>query len=149
VPVYEFLCEPCNTLFSFYSKIMRSSADCPACPRCGGVLHKRVTAFSVVERSRSVKSLENLPFNEQRLADGMKKFRAEHARLRDENPARADAMLKKFSRWLGGAHLEEDRKRALQRVLESDEPDARKLEEFESLAHPDDEPARDEHLYEY
>lgn len=149
MPVYEFFCEPCNTLFSFYSKIVRSSADCPACPRCNGGLHKRVTAFSVVQRSRSVKSLEDLPFNQQRLTDGMNKFRAEHARLRDEDPARAATMLKKFSRWLGGVHLEEDRKRALQCVLESDETDEQKVEALESLTRAVDEPERDEHLYEY
>jgi len=149
VPVYEFFCEPCNTLFNFYSKTARSSADCPVCPRCGGELHKRVTAFSVVERSRSVKSLEDLPFNQKRLADGMQKFRAEHARLRDEDPARAATMLKKFSRWLGGVHLEEDRKRALQRVLESGTTDEQKVEALESLTRPEDEPERDQHLYEY
>ncbi|MBM4311274.1 MAG: zinc ribbon domain-containing protein [Deltaproteobacteria bacterium] len=149
MPVYEFFCESCNTIFSFYSKIVRSSADCPACPRCNGGLHKRVTAFSVVERSRSKKTLDQMPFNQQRLADGMKKFRAEHERLRDENPARAEAMMKKFSRWLGGVHLEEDRKRALQRVLDSDGTDEQKVEALESLTRAADEPERDEHLYEY
>ncbi len=149
MPVYDFFCEACNTLFSFYSKTVRSSADCPVCPRCGGCLRKRVTAFSVVDRSRSKRSLENLPFNQQRLVDGMKKFRAEHARLRDENPARAEAMMKKFSRWLGGVHLEEDRKRAMQRVLESSETDAQKIEQLESLTRASDEPERDERLYEF
>jgi len=149
MPVYEFFCEPCNTVFNFYSRTVRSSEDRPACPRCGGTLRKRVTAFSVVERSRGKKSLEDLPVNQQRLADGMKKFRAEHARLRDENPARADAMMKKFSRWLGGVHLEEDRKRALQRVLESDEPDEQTVKEIESLARAADEPERDGHFYEF
>jgi len=149
MPVYEFFCEPCNRLFNFYSKTVRSSGDCPACPRCGATLHKRVTAFSVVERSHGKKSLEDLPFNQQRLADGMKKFKAEHERLRDENPARAEAMRKKFSRWLGNVHLEEDRKRALQRVLESDVPAADKMDEFASFAREDDEPEHDDHLYEF
>ena len=150
MPLYEFHCEPCNTLFSFYSKTIRSSADSPVCPRCGGGLRKRVTSFSVLERSRNVQSLEKLPFNQQRLADGMQKFRAEHERLRDEDPARAAGMLKKFSRWLGGAHLEEDKKRAMQRVLESDDSLAQKIDALESLSHADDDgPVRDEHLYEY
>jgi putative FmdB family regulatory protein len=149
VPVYEFYCEPCNTLFSFYSKTIRSSEDSPLCPRCGGGLHKRVSSFSVVERSKGVQSLENLPFNQQRLADGMQKFRAEHERLRDENPARAEGMMKNFSRWLGGAHLEEDKKRAMQRVLDSDDPLAQKIDVLESLTRADDEPVCDEHLYEY
>lgn len=149
MPVYEFFCTPCNRRFNFYSKTVRASEDSPACPRCGGSLQKRVTSFSVLERSRAKKSLEDLPFNQQRLADGMKKFRAEHARLREENPARADAMMKKFSRWMGGVHLEEDRKRALQRVLESDTPDEKKMDELESLARAENEPELDEHLYEF
>jgi putative FmdB family regulatory protein len=149
VPVYEFYCEPCNTLFSFYSKSTRSSGDTPACPRCGGSLHKRVSRFSVVAYSRSKRSLEKLPFNQQRLADGMKKFRAEHERLRDEDPARAAGMMKKFSRWLGGVHLEEARKRAMQRVLDSENSPEQKIEALEALARADDDPERDENLYEY
>jgi putative FmdB family regulatory protein len=149
VPVYEFFCEPCNTIFSFYSKTVRSSQDCPACPRCSGGLSKRVTAFSVVERSRSVRSLESLPFNQQRLTDGLSKFKAEHERLRDEDPARAATMLKKFSRWLGNVHLEEDRKRAMQGVLESSETDEKKIDAIEALTRAEDEPERDERLYEY
>ena len=97
-----------------------------------------------------MQSLEKLPFNQQRLADGMQKFRAEHERLREEDPARAAGMLKKFSRWLGGAHLEEDKKRAMQRVIESDDSLAQKIDALESLSHADDDgPVRDEHLYEY
>jgi len=149
VPVYEFFCEPCNTIFSFYSKTVRSSQDCPVCPRCSGGMSKRVTGFSVVERSRSVRSLESLPFNQQRLSDGMLKFRAEHERLRDEDPARAATMLKKFSRLLGNVHLEEDRKRAMERVLESGETDEKKIDALEALTRADGAPARDERLYEY
>jgi hypothetical protein len=149
VPVYEFYCEPCNTLFNFYSKTVRTAEDSPVCPRCRGCLQKRVTGFSVLERTRSVKSLEDLPFNQQRLSDGMQKFMAEHERLREEDPARADGMMKKFSRWLGGVYLEEDKKRAMQRVLDSDDPLAQKIDALESLAGESDEPRRDENLYEY
>ncbi len=149
MPVYEFYCEPCNTLFSFYSKTVRSSKDNPVCPRCSGCLQKRVSSFSVVDRSRSVKSLEDLPFNQQRLSDGMQKFRAEHERLQDEDPARAAGMMKKFSRWLGGVHLAEDKKRAMERVIDSDESLEQKIDALESLAGEGDEPRRDENLYEY
>jgi hypothetical protein len=103
----------------------------------------------VIERSKSVKSLEDLPFNQQRLADGMKKFRAEHERLHDEDPARAASMMKKFSRWMGNVHLEQDKKRAMQRVIDSDDSLAQKIDALESLTSADDEPRRDEHLYEY
>jgi len=149
VPVYEFYCEPCNTLFNFYSKTVRSSGDSPVCPRCSGSLQKRVTSFSVLERSKSVKSLEDLPFNQQRLADGMKKFRAEHERLSDEDPVRAASMMKKFSRWMGNVHLEEDKKRAMQRVIDSDDPLEQKIDALESLAGEGDGPRCDEQLYEY
>jgi putative FmdB family regulatory protein len=154
MPVYEFYCEPCHTIFSFYSKTVRSSKDNPVCPRCSGDLKKRVTGFSVLESSKRVRSLEDLPFNQQRLTDGMKKFRAEHERIQDENPARAAGMMKNFSRWLGNVHLEEDKKRAMQRVLDSEGSLEQKFCELESLAGEGDEPQldeprRDEHLYEY
>jgi putative FmdB family regulatory protein len=34
VPIYEFYCESCNTVFSFFSSRIDTAAA-PACPRCG------------------------------------------------------------------------------------------------------------------
>jgi len=34
VPIYEFYCESCNTVFSFFTSRIDTAAS-PACPRCG------------------------------------------------------------------------------------------------------------------
>lgn len=34
MPIYEFYCESCNTVFSFFSSRIATDAS-PACPRCG------------------------------------------------------------------------------------------------------------------
>ena len=45
MPIYEFTCGPCNTVFSFLSR--RSGVPCaPACPACGGALSREVSPFA-------------------------------------------------------------------------------------------------------
>jgi putative FmdB family regulatory protein len=45
MPIYEFTCGPCNTVFSFLSR--RPGVPCaPACPACGGALSREVSPFA-------------------------------------------------------------------------------------------------------
>ena len=45
MPIYEFECNTCRTVFE---ELVRSSeaGDETACPMCGGVTHKRMSTFS-------------------------------------------------------------------------------------------------------
>jgi putative FmdB family regulatory protein len=45
MPIYEFTCGPCNTVFSFLSR--RPGVPCaPDCPACGGALSREVSPFA-------------------------------------------------------------------------------------------------------
>ncbi len=44
MPIYEFACGKCRTLFSFYSRRVNTETT-PSCPRCGGALSKQVSLF--------------------------------------------------------------------------------------------------------
>ncbi len=53
MPIYEFLCGPCNTIFSFHSFRVNPEKR-PACPRCGAGDMRRVPSrFGVAATRKS------------------------------------------------------------------------------------------------
>lgn len=45
MPLYEFYCEPCHTVFTFRSPRV-DTATVPACPACGARLRREVSSFA-------------------------------------------------------------------------------------------------------
>ena len=45
MPIYEFACQDCRTLFSFFSRRVDTSST-PPCPRCGKPLSRQVSLFA-------------------------------------------------------------------------------------------------------
>lgn len=53
MPIYEYLCKPCNRIFSFLSLQPRTDAA-PCCPKCGaGDLERVPSAFAVASSTKS------------------------------------------------------------------------------------------------
>jgi putative FmdB family regulatory protein len=98
MPLYEYYCKPCHTIFSFLSRTAHVARQ-PACPRCGGALRKQVSSFAFSQKMRGT---ESLPFATQRAAEGVKKVKGEIDRLKsEESPQRAEQFKKNFERWSG------------------------------------------------
>ena len=51
MPIFEYLCSPCNRIFSFLS-LSPSPSRKPVCPRCGNAALSRVPSAFAVARSR-------------------------------------------------------------------------------------------------
>jgi len=50
MPLYEFYCGPCHTVFTFRS-LRVDTVTMPDCPVCGGLLTREVSAFSHITRN--------------------------------------------------------------------------------------------------
>jgi len=48
MPIYEFFCTDCNTLFNFFSSRI-DTETLPACPRCERVLERRPASFATLK----------------------------------------------------------------------------------------------------
>lgn len=46
MPIYEFYCKRCNTVFSFFSKRVNTSAE-PPCPKCELLLARKPSTFAL------------------------------------------------------------------------------------------------------
>ena len=52
MPIYEFLCQDCNRVFSFFARTAGNTRRRPKCPKCGGrKMDKRFSRFAMASRS--------------------------------------------------------------------------------------------------
>ena len=98
MPIYEYYCKPCHTIFSFLSRTTNANKK-PDCPRCSGELQKQISSFAFSQKMRGT---ESLPFSAQQAEEGVKKLKNEIDRLKsEESPQRAEKFKKNFERWSG------------------------------------------------
>jgi len=140
MPIYEYFCKPCNTIFNFYAKSFAADRQ-PPCPRCGGTLHKQVSSFSLGSRLHGP---GNLPLSPQRLEEGMRRLE----QFGQQNPQEAERLRKKFGE-MTGVSFAEDRVRAASAASSPAEPEEPSSAAEEAM--PDEYgvlPERDPQLYE-
>ena len=110
MPIYEYYCNKCNTLFDFYSMTF-SVEKAPVCPRCKGDLKKYVSSFAFSQKMRGPDSLS---MSTKMLYEGMKRLKEHDAK----DPEDAARLRKKFSNMMG-VNFEEGKKKS-DIVLESE-----------------------------
>jgi len=161
VPIYEFYCHQCNTIFNFFSKSV-DTEKIPLCPRCGEVkLQRRMSAFAML-RARGEEEDSPVPDLDDSKIEGAMNLLAREAENLDENdPRQAAKLMRKLTDMTGldlGPGMEEAFRRMeagedpeeieeqMGDLLESEEPFGLK-EKSRGLSKPR-RPTVDEKLYE-
>ncbi len=121
MPIYEFYCRKCNTLFNFFSRTLTIKKS-PVCPKCCGELQKQVSLFSTINTARNEDSPGDIPIDEARLEKTMTKLASEAGSFNDENPKQAAELMKKFSD-LTGVKLGNGMQEALNRMGQGEDPE--------------------------
>jgi len=139
MPIYEYYCKKCNTIFNFYSKTFSVEKE-PVCPRCEGDLNKHVSSFAF---GQNMKGPDSLPMSTKMLDDGMKRLKAHDSK----NPEDAAHLRKKFSKMMG-VNFEEGKKKS-DSVLEAEQEERSIGVEGKPISDEHDVPPEiDETLYE-
>ncbi len=134
MPIYEFFCKQCNTIFNFFSKTVNTS-KIPPCPLCNKKLERRVSVFSFPTASKDEKG--RLPISDEKLESMMGKLASEAERLNEEDPRQAANLMKKFTE-MTGIKLGDGMKEALKRMEAGEDPE--KIEEEMGDIMADEEP---------
>jgi putative FmdB family regulatory protein len=126
MPVYEFYCSDCHTVFNFLSRRMNLDKR-PACPRCGRPeLERQVSRFSI-SRNRSDPPPDGFPdLDDERVANAMLSMAGDMEGLDENDPRVMGRILRRMSETTGltlGSGFEE----ALRRLEAGEDPD--KIEE--------------------
>jgi putative FmdB family regulatory protein len=122
MPIYEFYCEPCHTIFNFYSRRIDTDKQ-PLCPRCGRFkLTRQMSPFAVI-RGLKEDAESGLPdIDESKLEQAMTALSGEAEHLNEDDPRQAAQLMRKLTQMTGlrlGSGMEE----ALRRMEAGEDPE--------------------------
>ncbi len=162
MPIYEFYCEDCNTIFNFFSKTVNTRKK-PKCPKCKTkTLSRQMSAFAFTGKAKEDGDMDDLPFDESRMEKAMQMLAGEAEHMNEDDPRQAANLMRKLTD-MTGLELGPGMQEALQRMEGGEDPDqieaemGNLLEEEEPFILPDKKggtgkakrpaPVKDDKLY--
>ena len=122
MPIYEFYCEDCNTIFSFFSKTVNTSKK-PKCPQCKKkTLSRQMSAFSVTGKAKEDNDLDDMPFDEGKMEKAMHMLAGEAEKINEDDPRQAANLMRKLTD-MTGLELGPGMTEALKRMENGEDPD--------------------------
>ena len=122
MPIYEFYCDDCNTIFNFFSRSVNTSKK-PKCPRCKTkILARRMSAFAVTGRAQETGDSDDLPFDESRMEKAMQTLASEAESISEDDPRQAANLMRKLTD-MTGLELGPGMTEAMRRMERGEDPD--------------------------
>jgi putative FmdB family regulatory protein len=122
MPIYEFYCATCNTVFSFFSGTVNTT-KVPACPACRSALKRQMSIFAKVSRGKEEPADDGMPpVDEAKMEKAMAMLAGEADKINEDDPRQAVQLMRKLTDATGislGSGMEE----ALHRLEKGDDPD--------------------------
>ena len=124
MPIYEFYCKKCNTIYSFFSKSVNTTKT-PACPKCKTVsLSRQMSLFAAITGNLKDDS-GNDPLSgmdEAKMEKAIMQLAAEAEKIQDDDPRAAAQLMRKLSD-TAGMKLGDGFQEALHRLEKGEDPD--------------------------
>lgn len=122
MPIYEFYCIDCNTIFNFFTKTVNTTKK-PKCPKCKTkTLSRQMSTFAVPGKAKEDSEMEDLPFDETKMEQAMNVLAGEADKINEDDPRQAAQLMRKLTDMTGmqlGSGMEE----ALGRMERGEDPD--------------------------
>jgi putative FmdB family regulatory protein len=125
MPIYEFYCHKCNTVYNFFSKTVNTERI-PYCPRCKRVkLKRQMSVFAKISSGRDEGGDDDpMPYmDETKMEKAMAMLAGEADKISEDDPRQAANLMRKLSETTGmklGSAMEE----ALRRMERGEDPEA-------------------------
>ena len=122
MPIYEFYCEDCNTIFNFFSKSVNTRKK-PKCPKCKTkTLSRQMSAFAFTGKAREDGDTDDLPFDESKMEKAMQMLAGEAEHMNEDDPRQAANLMRKLTD-MTGLELGPGMQEALQRMEGGEDPE--------------------------
>lgn len=124
MPIYEFYCEQCNTIYKFFSRTVNTE-KIPACPKCKNIkLQKRVSTFATISGSGSGdEDGADIPgLDESKMERAMAMLEREAQGINEDDPKQAAQLMRKLSA-AAGLKMSAGMEEALSRMEKGEDPD--------------------------
>jgi putative FmdB family regulatory protein len=122
MPIYEFFCDDCNMIFSFFSKTINTKKR-PICPKCRKKkLSRQISMFAIAGKAKEDSDLGDFPIDESQMEQAMNMLAGEAEKMNEEDPRQAANLMRKLSSMTGlklGPGMEE----ALSRMEKGEDPE--------------------------
>ena len=123
MPIYEFYCSDCHTIFSFLSRTAGTRKK-PSCPQCGKPrLEKRVSSFAISKGRPEPSADGDLPdLDEPGMERAMEALAREAEEIGEEDPRGMAGLMRRFYEATGmqlGSGMEE----AIRRMEAGEDPE--------------------------
>ncbi len=160
MPIYEFYCTDCNTIFNFFSSRINTEKR-PLCPQCKrGPLDRVISTFAILRGAKEEDSTGLPDLDETKMEKAMSMMEREAHGLNEDDPRQTAQLMRKLCNNTGinlGSGMEE----ALRRMEAGEDPDKIEKEMGDLLNEEDlfkktpkvsqkvrkEPPLRDEKLY--
>lgn len=122
MPIYEFYCPECNTIFNFFSRSVNTEKR-PTCPKCRKLkLERRMSVFST-SRNRGEEEDAPIPdLDENKMEKAMNLFAKEAENMNEDDPRQAADLMRKLTD-MTGLNLGPGMEEALARMEAGEDPE--------------------------
>jgi len=124
MPIYEFYCHKCNTVYSFFSKGVNTDKT-PKCPKCKRIkLKRQMSVFAKIKTGgdEGPEAAGMPPIDEAAMEKAMTMLAGEADKLNEDDPRQAVDLMRKLTEATGmnlGPAMEE----ALRRMEKGEDPE--------------------------
>jgi len=123
MPIYEFYCNKCNTIYNFFSKTI-DTEKIPSCPKCKkSKLERKISIFASITKRKDGAASDNMPpIDEAKMEKAFAMLAGEANKINENDPKQAARLMRKLSDATGlqlGSSMEE----ALRRMETGEDPE--------------------------
>ncbi|MBI5116406.1 zinc ribbon domain-containing protein [Candidatus Poribacteria bacterium] len=124
MPIYEFHCEKCNTIYKFFSRTVNTERI-PNCPKCKTPKLKRVISLfstSSGKKEEGDSGPDLPPIDEKKMERAMGMLEKEAGKINEDDPRQAASLMRKLFD-AAGAPMGTGMEEALRRLEAGEDPD--------------------------
>ena len=122
MPIYEFYCVGCNTIYNFFSSTVNTTKR-PVCPKCKKrKLERQVSLFSFTGKAEEGGDMDDLPIDESKMEQAMQMLAKEADNVNEDDPRQAADLMRKLSD-MTGLELGDGMDEALSRMERGEDPE--------------------------
>ena len=128
MPMYEFFCTECNTIFTFFSRSINTE-KVPSCPKNEShALSRMVSRFAVTGKSQrsddadSDDGMPDLPIDESKMERAIESLASEAENINEDDPRQAANLMRKLTD-MSGLKLGDKMEDALSRMEAGEDPE--------------------------
>jgi putative FmdB family regulatory protein len=122
MPIYEFYCNACHTIFNFFSRTVNTTKK-PKCPTCKTrTLTREISLFAIGGGAKEEDAMDDFPIDENQMEKAMQMMAKEANQIDEDDPRQAAKLMEKLTD-MTGMELGPGMQEALQRMKNGEDPE--------------------------